>query len=986
MKKGNLRFGVSWVVVAALLTINLLGISSTRAQAVGTGALTIVATGGSNTGWTYSSGVLTVSSTASIDASVIVGYLSSDLVIDALSITINSAIVSSTDKHLTFRSAENINVAGGVEITTQAGDITFQSDYDIDNVATGSIRLGSHTDTNAGSVNSNGGAITFSGGTNIASGFAVASADLSTGKPVAGVAIYGFSIQAGGGNITLRGRTLATGATSSRAVIIEKNNRTAGDGKSTLQTSGVGEINVIGDSTSSTGANPWGPTMSDVEFITVDGDINITGESNKNTGGSRGFASSKITYLSGSGDINLSDRTVGNSTPYAGSYFGGPNDFSTSGNINILSDKIVSENAATLTMTADAVNIKSFSTASFLATPTFGVIAASGVTGSLSIGQASNGSALTFANSVTSGAPVALYGAAITVNAAVTATNTSLTINASGAVTQSAAISVGSLALNGTGPFTLTNSSNSIGTISGGTSVSPIGTVNVVDSLESLIIGQVGSFTGLYSTGVIEIATTVGNISVTQPVSSTATNASSIKLYANKATAAGTTGTGNVTFSGSGSTSIDATSRALFYSGARTPSTGLVTEVGGLSNVRTSIDLNTNLSGVTPALNATGKYALLRVSESQTITFALPADKSVGTTFASGATSDSGLTVSLSSSTTGICTVSGLNITTVAQGTCTVVASQAGDNAVSAASTVTRSFNVEAATAQIITFVLPSGKFVGDTFASGATSDSGLTVSLSSSTTGICTVSGLNITTVAAGTCTIVASQNGGTSGSTTYSAATSVTRSFTVTAAPAPAAPVIPMYRIDFGTNTGTGNMSSQFAIVGSTIVLEPNLYQKEGFTFTGWNTKADGTGISYADKSSFKIDSSDVTLFAQWKIIPPIIVEVPVTVITSNQKVFFAMSSFALSTKAKANLTGLAKRALESGKSFTVTVVGFTQPTPNDPNFNALAKNRAKAAANFLRAQGVRGSYSIAGVGQALRNIASSRYAEVTIVVKSK
>ena len=96
--------------------------------------------------------------------------------------------------------------------------------------------------------------------------------------------------------------------------------------------------------------------------------------------------------------------------------------------------------------------------------------------------------------------------------------------------------------------------------------------------------------------------------------------------------------------------------------------------------------------------------------------------------------------------------------------------------------------------------------------------------------------------------------------------------------------------------------------------------------------------------------------------------------------------MSSFKLDGKAKADLRALAKKALRAGSNFTVTVVGFTQPTVKDPNFKALANNRAKAAANFLRSLGVKGSYSINGVGQAPRNVPSSRYAEVTIVVKSK
>jgi uncharacterized repeat protein (TIGR02543 family) len=62
-----------------------------------------------------------------------------------------------------------------------------------------------------------------------------------------------------------------------------------------------------------------------------------------------------------------------------------------------------------------------------------------------------------------------------------------------------------------------------------------------------------------------------------------------------------------------------------------------------------------------------------------------------------------------------------------------------------------------------------------------ATATSGLTVSFTSSTTAVCTVSGTTITILAVGTCTIAADQ----SGSSTYSPATTVTKSFTVSPKP---------------------------------------------------------------------------------------------------------------------------------------------------------------------------------------------------------
>jgi len=86
-------------------------------------------------------------------------------------------------------------------------------------------------------------------------------------------------------------------------------------------------------------------------------------------------------------------------------------------------------------------------------------------------------------------------------------------------------------------------------------------------------------------------------------------------------------------------------------------------------------------------------------------------------------------------------------------------------------------------TAQSITFAEPASQSLGDgSLALSASASSSLSVSYASSTTSVCTVSGSTVSFVAAGTCSITASQ----SGDSTYAAADDVTRSFAITA-PAP-------------------------------------------------------------------------------------------------------------------------------------------------------------------------------------------------------
>ena len=92
---------------------------------------------------------------------------------------------------------------------------------------------------------------------------------------------------------------------------------------------------------------------------------------------------------------------------------------------------------------------------------------------------------------------------------------------------------------------------------------------------------------------------------------------------------------------------------------------------------------------------------------------------------------------------------------------------------------VTRSFQVNRVLAgpapQTITFGQPPDATVGTPVALSAHASSGLAVSFSSDTPSVCTVAGSTVTTVAAGPCTITASQGG----SARYAAAPDVTRSF---------------------------------------------------------------------------------------------------------------------------------------------------------------------------------------------------------------
>ena len=73
-------------------------------------------------------------------------------------------------------------------------------------------------------------------------------------------------------------------------------------------------------------------------------------------------------------------------------------------------------------------------------------------------------------------------------------------------------------------------------------------------------------------------------------------------------------------------------------------------------------------------------------------------------------------------------------------------------------------------------------------------------------------------------------------------------------------------IYTVTFDANSGSGTMEPQEFEADKAEVLTANAFTRDGYTFTGWNTKADGSGVSYTDEQSVTV-SGDMTLYAQWK-----------------------------------------------------------------------------------------------------------------------
>lgn len=71
--------------------------------------------------------------------------------------------------------------------------------------------------------------------------------------------------------------------------------------------------------------------------------------------------------------------------------------------------------------------------------------------------------------------------------------------------------------------------------------------------------------------------------------------------------------------------------------------------------------------------------------------------------------------------------------------------------------------------------------------------------------------------------------------------------------------------YTVKFDANGGTGEMNKITAESGIEIAITENSFTKAGWTFSGWNTKSDGTGAPYNDKTKITL-TADITLYAQW------------------------------------------------------------------------------------------------------------------------
>lgn len=81
-------------------------------------------------------------------------------------------------------------------------------------------------------------------------------------------------------------------------------------------------------------------------------------------------------------------------------------------------------------------------------------------------------------------------------------------------------------------------------------------------------------------------------------------------------------------------------------------------------------------------------------------------------------------------------------------------------------------------------------------------------------------------------------------------------------------------VYKIRFDANGGTGTMADQNHTYDRRQTLTANAFAREGYRFTGWNTRGDGKGKAFTDKQTvtnlLAHDGATGVLYAQWARLP--------------------------------------------------------------------------------------------------------------------
>jgi uncharacterized repeat protein (TIGR02543 family) len=148
----------------------------------------------------------------------------------------------------------------------------------------------------------------------------------------------------------------------------------------------------------------------------------------------------------------------------------------------------------------------------------------------------------------------------------------------------------------------------------------------------------------------------------------------------------------------------------------------------------------------------------------------------------------------------------------------------------------------------------------------------------------------------------------------------------------------------VSFSANGGSGSLTTLTGPEGSSVTLPSSTsIVRSGYSFTSWNTAANGSETSYASGQSLTLSTS-LTLYAQWKATP--------TSSLYGTIGDFPKNSSALSASLKAQVTRLAS-AVKDKKYDVVRLFGYSADTGFAGLDRTISTLRADSVATLLARQ---------------------------------
>ena len=540
---------------------------------------------------------------------------------------------------------------------TNNGDVTFWSNSD--NSSGGPVVLGDDNVINSangrtGDNDSGGGKITIGGGNNggvVPTGYS--SSNAQPGVKLGTTTANHTQIYSGGGNISIKGSSTATGLGDDRdeAGIYQW-------GRMTMK-SGLGSILFNGTSSEYQGIGFVAPVsesdtgtkqliMSSAK--TSGTAISLTGSSSAGTGVSFNYQNPKEILSLGGGQIQITGTGVGaygislqnqDILSSAGSIllYGGTEGIvlrDRGARFGSRSGTSVTNGSAALTLRGDVLDYQALSGGfTNTADGTGGVVMEShsssfsspfdyknfdlgSTISSFRVGKSTNTANVAANEAVSIAGPISIYGGDIDVNVPLTATGSSISLDGSGVVQDGIN---GFLIANGLalldGAVSLDHANNDVDLLAG----TNLDSLNYLDA-DDLEVGTVNP-SGISSTGDISISTLLGNLEISQNITSGSSTNTSVVLNAGRSLSAGIGTGGDIIVSGTPSVS-SAGGRVTFYSGSVAGSNGLTSHVGsGSGRFRYNSD-ETTTNFTTPL--STGSYAVYReqpLASIETMNFAI---------------------------------------------------------------------------------------------------------------------------------------------------------------------------------------------------------------------------------------------------------------------------------------------------------------------------------------------------------------------------